>query len=238
MPLTVTASEGMLGPDPDDPDPPDEPDPEPPEPDPVEPEPEPPEPDPEPPEPEPDPDEPEPLEPEPDEPEPPEPDEPDPEPLEPEPDEPDPDEPEPEPPEPDPDEPEPAEFDPDPPDAAPAFTIPAVHAVRKKKERLKSPRRNCERWYFIDSPTESSQRSRRSSAAASWHTSNSLYLCAHDTRRRGCVVLFAASACTLSWLRHFKARQSCNLVGTHQSTSSGLATKGCHSAISSEVIRS
>ena len=96
-----------------------------------------------------------------------------------------------------PDEPEPDELDPEPPDAAPAFTRLAVQAVSKKKERLMSARRNCERWCLIDSPTESSQRSRRSFAAASWHASNSLYLRsvylgAHDTCRRGCVVLFAA----------------------------------------------
>jgi len=140
MLLILTASEGMLGPDPDDPDP-DEPDTEPPEPE--------PEPEPEPP-----------LEPDPD-PEPPEPDEPEP-PLEPDPDEPDP-----EPPEPDPDEPEPDEPDPepDPEVGAPAFMRLAEQAVRRKKERLKSPRRNCERWYFINSPTESASaradRSRR-----------------------------------------------------------------------------
>jgi hypothetical protein len=75
-----------------------------------------------------------------------------------------------------------------------------------------SPRINRERWCLIDSPTESSQRSRRSFAAGSWHASNSLYLRsfylrsfylrsfylrsiylgAHDACRRGCVVLFAA----------------------------------------------
>src|SRR5580698_6337815 len=121
MLLTLTASEGILGPDPDDPEP-------------DEPEPDPPEPEPEPPEPVP--------EPEPD-PEPPEPDEPEPEP--PEPDEPDP--------------------EPDPEVGAPAFMRLAEQAVRRKKERLKSPRRNCERWYFINSPTESASaradRSRR-----------------------------------------------------------------------------
>ena len=149
MLLTLTASEGMLGPDADGPEPPDEPEPEPPEPD--EPDPEPPEPEPD--EPDPEPDEPEPDEPDPDEPEPP---------LEPDPDEPDP-----EPPEPDPDEPEPDEPDPepDPEVGAPAFMRLAEQAVRRKKERLKSPRRNCERWYFINSPTESASaradRSRR-----------------------------------------------------------------------------
>jgi hypothetical protein len=109
MPLTLTAFEGMEGPDPLDPDP---------------------EPDPEPEPPDPDPDDPEP---------------PDPDPFEPDPEEPDPDplEPEPEPCEPELEEPEPA---------APAFTIPPEQAERQKKERLKSPKRRCERWWFIGSP--------------------------------------------------------------------------------------
>jgi hypothetical protein len=73
----------------------------------------------------------------------PDPDEPDPalpDPDEPDPDEPDPDEPEPEP---DPD-PEPDELDWDPVEVA-LFTRPAEQAVKQKKERLKSPPKNCER---------------------------------------------------------------------------------------------
>src|ERR1700689_3826173 len=120
MLLILTASEGMLGPDPDDPAPAD---PEPPEPEPPAP----------------------PLSPP----------RHDPDPGPPDPDEPDPDEPE-------PDEPDP---EPDPEVGAPAFMRLAEQAVRRKKERLKSPRRNCERWYFINSPTESASaradRSRR-----------------------------------------------------------------------------
>src|ERR1700722_8834291 len=157
MLLALTESEGILCPEPVDPAPhPPEPEPDPPEPVPE------PEPDPEPPEP----DEPEPEPPEPDEPDP-EPPEPEPDEPDPEPDEPEPDEPDPEPPEPDPDEPEPDEPDPepDPEVGAPAFMRLAEQAVRRKKERLKSPRRNCERWYFINSPTESASaradRSRR-----------------------------------------------------------------------------
>jgi len=73
--------------------------------------------------------------------------------------------PEPDPLEPDPDEPDPDDPDPDPADPAPGFTIPAEQADRQKKERLRSPKRNCERGYFIDSPTESASahahRSRR-----------------------------------------------------------------------------
>ena len=134
MPLTLTALEGTTGPDPFDPDP-EEPDPEPPEPEPDEPEPLEPEP--------------EPPEPEPDEPEPPEPDPDEPDPVDPDPVDPDPDEPDPEPLEPDPDEPDPAPLDP-----APGFTILAEQADRQKKERLKSPKRNCERAYFIGSPTD------------------------------------------------------------------------------------
>ena len=129
MPPTLTAFEGMTGPDPFDPDP-EDPEPEPPDPDPDDPDPEPLDPDPD------DPD-PEPLE------------------LEPEPPDPDPDDPDPEPLDPDPDEPDPDEPDPDPADAAPAFTIRAEQADRQKKERLRSAKRNCERQCFIDSPAES-----------------------------------------------------------------------------------
>lgn len=88
----------------------------------------------------------------------PDPDEPEPEPVEPDPVDP-------EPVDPDPDEPDPEPLEPDPADAAPAFTKLTEQADRQKKERLKSPRKNCERWYFIDSPTESASahahRSRR-----------------------------------------------------------------------------
>ena len=123
---------------------------------------------------------PDPFELDPDEPDP-EPPEPELDPVDPEPVDPDPDEPDPEPPEPDPEGPDPA-------DAAPAFTIPAEQADRQKNERLKSPKRSCERGSFINSPTEQASayadRSRRQVGARSLRL-----LRAHDTCRRVCVVL-------------------------------------------------
>jgi hypothetical protein len=74
-------------------------------------------------------------------------DDPDPEPLDPDPEplDPDPDDPDPAPLDPDPGDPDPDVPEPDALEVPPVLTILAEQAERRKSERLKRPRRNCER---------------------------------------------------------------------------------------------
>jgi hypothetical protein len=131
-------------------------------------------------------------------------DDPDPEPPDPDPADPVPDDPDP--PEPVPDDPvapgpEPSAVEPDDPEvddpapleAAAVFAIPAEQAERQNRERLKRPKRNCERREFNDSPNPTCQRSRRLLVAGHWLASNSIYLHAHHGCRRICNALFVSS---------------------------------------------
>jgi len=175
------ALEGTDGPEPVVPDA-DDPDPEPPEPDPADPVPD----DPDPESPDPDPADPVPDDPDPPEPVPDDPVVPDPEPSAVEPDGPELD-------------------DPVPFEAAAVFAIPAEQAERQNRERLKRPKRNCERREFNDSPNQ----------PASAHADCSLrdigfrptrYTCTHTTGVGAYATLcLSLRANTTTWLRQVVA---------------------------------